>query len=184
MIHTGENFFEGVRVEVTRKRTRRINLRIDAHGAVKLSVPFWGATLKDAEEFLRRKWQWVLETRAKALANPPPAEAAVTDAEKLSLAMLLAELNAVWSERLSTGPVAWKIRKMKTLWGSCHWRKRVVTYNAELARAPRELVEYVVVHELTHFDVHDHGPRFAALMDARLPAWRELRRRLNKREFR
>ena len=72
---------------------------------------------------------------------------------------------------------------MKSLWGSCHWRRRRITYNTELALAPRELVEYVVVHELTHLQAHDHGPRFHALMDERLPDWAARRRRLNKREF-
>ena len=72
---------------------------------------------------------------------------------------------------------------MKSLWGSCQWRKRLITLNAELARVPRELVEYVVVHELTHLRVHDHGPQFKALMNARLPQWHPLRRRLNSRTW-
>ena len=72
---------------------------------------------------------------------------------------------------------------MKSLWGSCQWRKRLITLNAELARVPRELVEYVVVHELTHLQAHDHGPRFRALMDERLPGWKALRRRLAQRDF-
>jgi len=40
-----------------------------------------------------------------------------------------------------------------------------------------------VVHELTHLKAASHGPRFYALMDARLPGWKDLRRRLNRREF-
>jgi len=75
------------------------------------------------------------------------------------------------------------MRAMKTLWGSCHIVRRRITYNTELARVPRELVEYVVVHELTHLKVASHGPKFYRLMDARLPGWKELRRRLNKRDF-
>ena len=51
-------------------------------------------------------------------------------------------------------------------------------YSLDLAREPRELVEYVVVHELTHLRVHDHGPSFQTLMDARLPDWRLRRRQL------
>ena len=42
-------------------------------------------------------------------------------------------------------------------------------------------MEYVVVHELTHLRAPNHGPAFYALMDARLPGWRQLRRRLNGR---
>ena len=82
--------------------------------------------------------------------------------------------------RLGERDVTWRIRKVKSVWGCCHWRTRYITYNEALAYAPRELVEYVVVHELTHFAVHGHGPAFYALMDARLPGWKELRKRLNR----
>lgn len=48
-----------------------------------------------------------------------------------------------------------------------------------LAGQGRDEVEYVVVHELTHLAAHDHGPLFRALMDERLPDWRERRERLH-----
>ena len=48
---------------------------------------------------------------------------------------------------------------------------------------PRELVEYVVVHELSHLQAANHGLRFYVLMDGRLPDLKHLRRKLNKREF-
>ena len=89
---------------------------------------------------------------------------------------MLGELHGRWAFLLGEPNVTWGLRSMKTLWGSCNWRKRHVTYNLDLAREPRELIEYVVVHELTHLRAHDHGPAFQSLMDVRLPDWR-LRRR-------
>lgn len=183
MIHTGTNELDGVPVEVVRKRCRRINLRVDAEGGVHLTVPQWWATLREGEAFLKSKWDWLLKTRAQVLACPIVAATPMTETEIAALRVLLAELNDKWSERLHEPNVAWKIRKVKSVWGSCHWNKRYITYNAELARAPRELVEYVVVHEFTHFAVHGHGPRFYALMDERLPDWKALRQRLNRREW-
>ena len=183
MIHSGHNVVDGVPVEVIRKRIRRINLRVAADGAVRLSVPAWGVSLREGEAFLREKWAWVLKTRAKALACPAVAPAPVAESELAALRTLLAELNATWAARAGETGVAWRIRRVKSVWGCCHWRDRYITYNAELARAPRELVEYVVAHEYAHFAVHNHGPRFYALMDARLPGWRMLRRRLNRREW-
>ena len=183
MLKTGANFIDGIRVEVTRKRIRRINIRIDATGCVCVSVPIWWATLAEADAFVRAQWKWCVATRAKVLARPTSVRRLATPEEVEGLRVVLAELNALWTARLSETGVTWKLRRMKTLWGSCHWVKRCVTYNTELALAPRELVEYVVVHELTHLQVHDHGPRFRALMNERLPGWPVLRRRLNKREF-
>ena len=183
MLHSGPNEVDGVPVEVVRKRIRRINLRVAADGTVCLSVPKWWATLREGEAFLREKWNWVRKVRGKVLARPAETRAPVTESELEALRALLDDLNVQWALRVGEKDVTWKIRKVKSLWGCCHWRPRYITYNAELAHAPRDLVEYVVVHEYTHFAVHDHGPRFYALMDERLPGWQTLRRRLNRREW-
>ena len=184
MLRTGVNFIDGIPIEVTRKRIRRINLRIAPDGRIHLSVPMWWATLAEGEAFLRAKWKWAVETRRKVLARPSAARRPVTPEELAALLVLLGAhgeadgLMVVWTARLVEPGVSWRLRTMKSQWGSCQWRKRFVTLNTELARLPPELVEYVVVHELTHLQAHDHGPVFRALMDERLPDWRTRRRRL------
>jgi len=183
VIHAGTNEIDGVSVEVVRKRCRRINLRVDSDGRVHLTVPKWWVTLGEGEAFLKSKWSWIQKARSEVLARAPVARAPVTESDLEWLRTLLTELNDQWSVRLGEKNVTWKIRRVKSVWGCCHWRDRYITYNAELAHAPRELVEYVVVHEFTHFDVHGHGPRFYALMDERLPGWKELRKRLNRRDW-
>ena len=183
MIRSGENVIEGIPVEVVRKRIRRINIRVHSDGRVSLSVPKWWATLKEAEAFLKSKWGWVLKTRGEVLSRPPIVRAPVTDEERKALVDTLAELNDEWAVRLGEPNVTWKIRRMKTLWGSCHFRKRHIVYSAELAHVPRPMIEYVVVHELTHLKAHNHGSQFYALMDERLPDWKLLRRKLNNRDL-
>ena len=183
MIRSGENLIDRIPVEVVRKRIRRINIRVHSDGRVSLSVPKWWATLKEAESFLKSKWGWVLKTRSEVLSRPPVVRAPVTDEERKALVDTLAELNDEWAVSLGEPNVTWKIRRMKTLWGSCHFRKRHIVYSAELAHVPRPMIEYVVVHELTHLKAHNHGSQFYALMDERLPDWKTLRRKLNKRDF-
>ena len=183
MLCVGHNEIDGIPVEVVRKRVRRINLRIAPDGMVRLSLPDRGVTFEQGEAFLKEKWDWALKARRAVLARPPVLTMPVTDAARAALSALLDELNAAWAARLGEHDVTWRIRKVKSVWGCCHWRARYITYNEALAHAPRELVEYVVVHELTHFAVHGHGPAFYALMDARLPGWKELRKRLNRRDW-
>ena len=189
MFRCGRNFSDGIPIEVERKRIRRINLRIGPDGTIHLSVPMWWATLAEGEAFLRSKWKWAVETRRKVLSQPSAERRPVSPDERAALLALLGAhgepggLMALWTARLVEPGVSWRLRTMKSLWGSCQWRKRLITLNAELARVPRELVEYVVVHELTHLQAHDHGPRFRALMDERLPGWKALRRRLAQRDF-
>ena len=69
---------------------------------------------------------------------------------------------------------------MKTRWGSCNPKAGTILLNTELAKKPRECLEYVVVHELVHLLEPTHNARFVALMDQFLPAWPHHRRVLNR----
>jgi len=76
-----------------------------------------------------------------------------------------------WADRLEIHPSAVAIRPMSKKWGSCSSKGRV-TFDAELLEHPREFGEYVIVHELLHLRVRNHGPVFWALLSAYLPDWR------------
>ena len=95
------------------------------------------------------------------------------------LRTILTELVGKWCEQLGEAPVEWTIKYMKREWGSCIARKRHLVFNLDLARVPMECIEYIVVHELTHLAVQNHGPAFQALMTQRLPNWKLLRKQLN-----
>jgi predicted metal-dependent hydrolase len=71
------------------------------------------------------------------------------------------------------------VQRMKTKWGSCNPTSRTIRLNTDLARKPRECLEYIVVHEMTHLLVRHHNERFSQLMDRYLPNWRHLRGLLN-----
>lgn len=72
------------------------------------------------------------------------------------------------------------VRQMKTKWGSCNPRSASIRLNTELAKKPRECLEYVVVHEMAHLLEPSHNARFIALMDRFLPEWRIRRDLLNQ----
>ena len=72
------------------------------------------------------------------------------------------------------------VRRMKTKWGTCITRSRTMWLNPELAKKHPRCLEYLVVHELTHFLERGHGERFVALMDQFLPDWRARRDDLNE----
>ena len=95
------------------------------------------------------------------------------------LRTMLTNLVDKWTAQLGEPNVEWTIRMMRTEWGSCIARKRHLVFNLDLARVPVECIEYVVVHELTHLAVQNHGPAFKALMTQRLPNWKTIRRQLN-----
>ena len=65
------------------------------------------------------------------------------------------------------------LRDMETRWGSCLAKKGIVTMNRRLIEAPRNCIEYVVMHELCHFLHPDHSKRFYAFLTTLMPDWRE-----------
>ena len=90
------------------------------------------------------------------------------------------ELIAKWEQALDATVPKWTIRRMKTKWGSCNRETRHIWFNAELAKKHPDCLEYIVVHEMTHYFERNHGERFTALMDKHLPDWRSRQRRLNQ----
>lgn len=69
---------------------------------------------------------------------------------------------------------------MKTKWGSCNHRARTVRLNTDLARKPRECLEYIIVHELIHLLEPTHNARFIALMGPYMPRWQSYRQILSR----
>lgn len=70
-----------------------------------------------------------------------------------------------------------KFRKMKSRWGSCS-SKKVLTFNTELIKIKKELIDYVVVHELAHIQHMNHSKKFHDLVDRYLPDSKHYRREL------
>jgi predicted metal-dependent hydrolase len=72
------------------------------------------------------------------------------------------------------------VQRMKTKWGSCNPKTRLIRLNTDLARKPRACLEYILVHELAHLIEPTHNAVFQALMDRFMPDWRDLRNELNR----
>lgn len=71
------------------------------------------------------------------------------------------------------------IRRMARRWGSFSSARRI-TLNLLLILVPKECIDYVILHELCHFKVKHHGPRFWRLMEAVLPDYDDRRKKLNR----
>lgn len=85
-----------------------------------------------------------------------------------------------WASRLGVEVEGYYLRRMKTRWGSCNYRARTIRLNTELVKKPKDLVEYVVVHEMLHLIAPTHSEQFLALLREHYPSWREARAELNE----
>lgn len=73
-----------------------------------------------------------------------------------------------------------RIRDMETRWGSCLTKKKIITLNKRLLEAPRNCIEYVVMHELCHLVHPNHSKQFYSFLTMLMPDWRERKSYLDK----
>ena len=78
-----------------------------------------------------------------------------------------------WEPKLGVKVSGYFLQRMKTKWGSCNHRAGHIRLNTELVKKPKDLLEYVIVHEMVHLLEPTHSERFIALLDTNYPSWRE-----------
>jgi predicted metal-dependent hydrolase len=85
-----------------------------------------------------------------------------------------------WESKLQVKVAGYFLQRMKTKWGGCNHTAGNIRLNTELVRKPKDLLEYIVVHEMAHLREPTHNERFIAIMDEHYPTWREARAELNE----
>jgi len=85
-----------------------------------------------------------------------------------------------WEPRLKAKVAAYFLQRMRTKWGACNHSARNIRLNTELAKKPKDLLEYVVVHEMLHLIAPTHSEQFLMLISRHYPSWREARAELNE----
>jgi len=83
-----------------------------------------------------------------------------------------------WATKLDVKATAIYIRPMSRKWASCS-TAGTLSFNDELVTMATELGDYVIVHELLHYSVPNHGKLWKSLMRAHLGPYEELQKRLN-----
>jgi predicted metal-dependent hydrolase len=114
------------------------------------------ATAEDRKQAILEEWY-----RAQLKAAIPP-------------------LIAKWEPLIGVKVARFFVQRMKTKWGSCSPGAANIRLNTDLARKPRECLEYIVVHEMAHLLEPTHNSRFMTLMDLFMPTWRFHRAVLNR----
>jgi predicted metal-dependent hydrolase len=85
-----------------------------------------------------------------------------------------------WEPLLNVSVARIFVRRMRTRWGSCNPQTHSIRLNTDLAKKPRECLEYILVHEMLHLLQPTHNARFVALMDQFMPRGQLYRDILNR----
>jgi predicted metal-dependent hydrolase len=85
-----------------------------------------------------------------------------------------------WEQKLNVTVKKYFLQRMKTRWGSCNPKAGHIRLNTELVKKPKDLLEYVIVHEMAHLIEPNHSDRFVAILDKHYQNWREAQDELNE----
>ena len=80
-----------------------------------------------------------------------------------------------WARKLRPGI---RLLTMKRQWGSCSPKGDIIL-NPHLVKAPRDCIDYVILHELCHLREHNHSPKFYRLLNLLMPEWQSVKAKLD-----
>lgn len=113
-------------------------------------------------------------------ADEQKKQLAIDEWYRVQLKEAIPGLIAKWERLMHVKVSVFRVRRMKTRWGSCNPRTASILLNLDLAKKPRECLEYLVVHEMVHLLEPTHNTRFVSLMDQFMPKWQFYRAELNR----
>ena len=160
---------EGIgRVLIERSgRARRMNITVRPFRGVRVAVPR-GVPFRAAESFAYRKKGWIAGQLEKARCREKEHAAFQRESGQLmspaAARKLLVDRLGVLARRHGFAYNRVFVRRQKTRWGSCSGRGNI-SLNINLVRLPPDLVDYILLHELMHTRILNHGPRFWAELE-------------------
>ncbi|MBQ7901615.1 MAG: DUF45 domain-containing protein [Clostridia bacterium] len=169
-----------IKYDLQYKNVKNINLRIKPDGSINISanerVP-----QRIIEEFIISKWSFIIRSIQK-YRNMTFQQQHQYFSESEIKEQILRICEAAYPYFKSRGIMypEIKFRKMVSRWGSCHSQKGILTFNTNLMYAPVECIEYVVLHEFTHFLQPNHSSKFYEELAKTCPDWKELRKKLKE----
>ncbi len=161
---------------------KRISIKVTPMAKIRVTVPH-RVSRKTAFRFALNNHNWIQRARTRALqrieahAMLPLNLRQFSDTEDAArfLTMRLEHLANTYKRQYNCVT----IRQQKTIWGSCS-AKNNISLNIHLARLPDPLIDYVMLHELTHTRHKNHGTAFWVELKLILPELDPLRQQLKQ----
>ena len=145
----------------------------------------WGRRYLMVVNHLHSKPSVVLDHKRITLTVRPGSDAhkradVIHEWQKRQLHAVVPVLIKKWERKLKVKVAGYYLQRMKTKWGSCNHQAGNIRLNTELVKKPKDLLEYVIVHEMVHLLEPTHNERFISILGEHFPTWREARAELNE----
>lgn len=174
-----------IQLEIIRSERKSVGIEISKGDRVVIRIPYW---LKDAElkEIINKRKTWIIgKCQEMKEAGEAKSSTGAISADKLTnedleqiKAKFLEKVNH-YSKVMGVSVNKITIRNQKTRWGSCS-SKGNLNFNYQLYYMPEELMDYVVIHELSHRRYMDHSEKFWSEVEKYCPDYEKRRNGLKK----
>ncbi|MBR6510374.1 MAG: M48 family metallopeptidase [Clostridia bacterium] len=158
--------------EVIRSGRKSIAIEIKDDGKVIIRAPFFVSDLK-IEQLLMKKKNWILK-HINLLENQAEIRKISEEEHKLlfkSAKENIPQMVQFYAEKMGVSYNGIRIKSQKTRWGSCS-AKNNLNFNCLLMLCPKNVREYIVVHELCHLKELNHSKRFWKLVETYFPDYK------------
>ena len=172
------------KIQIIRSHRRTLALEITPTGEVRVRAPYF-VSEQDIKKFVESKFDWIEKHLKKLECDMDVLESeGMFSEEELKKLVNLAkqvvpEKVAYYARIMNVNYGRIAIRKQRSRWGSCS-REGNLNFNCLLMMAPPEVLDYVVVHELSHRLEMNHSPRFWAQVERILPDYKKPRKWLKE----
>ena len=164
---------------ITRSKRKTLAIHVTKDAAVEVKAPL-KMPAADIDKFILQKQAWIEKTIKKVKERKESAVTLSKEQEqelKNKAQKVIPERVAYYSKIMGVSPTAVKIGDAKTRWGSCN-AKNGLNFSWWLMLGDMDVINYVVIHELSHIKEHNHSKRFWAVVESMLPNYKELRKKL------
>ncbi|MFI3289634.1 MAG: YgjP-like metallopeptidase domain-containing protein [Rikenellaceae bacterium] len=146
-------------------RAKRISISVTPSGEVRLTLPIKGSEA-EARKFLDSKVDWILAAKAKVAARPTIESSTLEEMQSYYIKAMsyLPDRTAALAKQFGFKYGCVSIRATRSKWGSCSGDNRI-SLTIFLMKLPRELIDFVIIHELCHTIHHNHSKEFHELVN-------------------
>jgi predicted metal-dependent hydrolase len=143
------------------KRAKNLNIYLKPDKTIRVAIPY-GVSLKKAEKTVYFKIDWIQKYLTKIKSLEQKHNSILSNSSDINITeareKIINRLNKL-AENYGFKYNKVFIRKQKTLWGSCSSGNNI-SLNINLTRLPNNLIDYIILHELVHTKVKNHGKDF------------------------
>jgi len=166
------------------RRAKRLIISARTLKGIRVAIPS-RVSFKSALEFVNLKKPWIREQliRIKQMGSQRQAANSLIVFDKEKAKKKLTDRLNYLAEKHGFTYYKVTIRNQKTRWGSCS-SKNNISLNMKLVLLPKELIDYVILHELVHTRIHNHSKKFRTELDRYTGNGKVMAKRLRMNDLR